>query len=300
MAAEASIDVSLRDGHSWRSQYVCRALGPLMAQLLVHNFRAISTQTLHALGLDPATRRMKGNQLLRDNGKRDSVVSIKEYRTVNKALSMELVVAALFTHLDSPQEVRSPCVLSDESEPKSFAPAEHADILVFYANGMRILIEVSAKRDVSPEFLHRQFTQGFAHAEDEWESDPTGPIYVLVINGGSLEGNPKLRKVYEAADQIPREGDIRLLPLNGLELAQVARDLADQPDGTGLDFDSHTLAAALDLVRDRTRSGGDGDEPGWMGNALCEALQAGPMDLANGHANAGPKQRNPGTSAPSP
>ena len=280
MAAEAAIDVSLRDGHVWRSRHACRALAALMAQLLLHNFRAISVQTLSALGIDPATRRIDSNKILREDG---NVVSIKDYRTINKALSMELVVSAILTHLDSPEEVRSPCVLSDDGDPKSFAPAHHEDILASYGGGMRALFEVSAKRDVSPEFFHTQVTQGFAHGEEKWEQNPDGPIYVLVINGGSIDSSPKLRQVYDAAVRIPRTGDIRLLPINALEFAQLVRDLADLPDGTGLDFDSRTFAAALDYVWERARSGGDGNEPGWMREALFEALSRGPTMNAGFH-----------------
>ena len=286
MAADAAIDVSLREGHAWRSGHACRALSALMGQLLLHNYRAISAQTIRALGLDPAARRMNGNVFRRDDG---NMVSIKDYRTINKALAMELVVSAILTHLDNPEEVRSPCVLSDDGAPKSFAPAMHEDIRASYGGGMRMFVEVSAKRDISAEFYHTQVTQGFAHAEEECEENPGGPIYVLVINGGSIDSNPKLRRVYDAAVKIPRTGDIRLLPINALEFAQLVRDLADLPGGRGFDFDSQTFGAALDHVWDRAKSGGGGSEPGWMREALFEALSRGPtMNVGVRYGHQGP------------
>ena len=90
-----------------------------------------------------------------------------------------------------------------------------------------MLVEVSAKREASPEFFHTQATQGFAHGEEKWDESPDGPVYVLLINGGSIESSPKLREVYDAAAKVPRTGDIRLLPINGIEFAQLVRHLAD-------------------------------------------------------------------------
>ena len=99
-------------------------------QLVTHNDKAIDKHVLTALGID-VDARIERNEL--SAGDVPKARLVYQYRKINKALSMELLVALSLKYLDKPEYVKSLCCVSDLSgHPCHFAPSSFPDQVSHY------------------------------------------------------------------------------------------------------------------------------------------------------------------------
>ena len=203
--------------------------------------------------------------------------------------------ASLFSCLDHPQEVLSYCQLSDDgSEPKLAAGRDLADIHVDYG-AFVLAVEVSARKRVTRENYLTQTSQALAHAEALITTNRSRPIYVLVINNGSVENSHEFRSVYnelylsptkketegkdvaEKKDNGEKQGDIRLIPIWARDFAQIVSTLCKDDHAVGLDFDTGGLARAFEAIHEHFAVKKEWSPPGWTRAAFLAVLEGEPL-----------------------
>ena len=286
MAVKRCGTLSLKEGQQWRYPYSCRTSARMATQLLTHNVRAIPRRVLSSLRIDLKTRRKTNNRIVSKEGKE---TSREEYSRINKGLAMELLSSCLLTCLDDPSDVLSRCVLSDNGDPKTFAQGgkRGCDVLATYGEDFRIVAEVSAKRETAPDFFEDQVSRAIDHAKDEWETDNTSPIYVLVVNGCSIEQGKAYRDVYNALEPTARAiGDIRVVPIWGPDFAELVSHLSEHSRRVGLDFGRRMFTGALNRIYERIAFDEEPVEPSWTRSAFIEVIEGdSTLDLELGTAD---------------
>ena len=232
--------VALREDRSWEFAGDCRTAVKRFGLLLTKDFRAIDRRVLRALGIDSKARKERLNAIRPGEGK--IRVDVRQARIINRALAMELLVSALLTCLDGPDEVKSWCTVSVRGEPNNFAPGPYPDIVGKY-KGFCLAVEVSCKRDArNPEFFKAQLEQAVRHAAEEATRPGAGRVYAVVITGCSVEDNRRMRRVYmgvmgqtkqlassRQAAQAVREADIRLVPVKSTVFAGICEQIFGRP-----------------------------------------------------------------------
>lgn len=284
--------VALRDGHTWQFGFNCRTAASRLRQLITHDFRTIDRRVLPALGIDPETRKRRGNQLRPGAGKER--VGVSDGRQINRALAMELLVATLLTCLDKPREVKSWCSVSAQGDPYFYAPGPHADIVATYGE-FRIVAEVSAARAAgNTGYFREQLNGAIRHALAATVGPGAGRTYALVITCHSVATNLRMRAEYVAAvrrlDGMLRkviarhrrqkragpEPDVRLVPVKSDVFTRVCREIFSTAGGSGagLEITGATLARALDEVYRGLQEKRDIGQNDWLGSTLLTALQS--------------------------
>lgn len=268
----------LRDGSSWEFPNNCRTATRTFWQFLVDDYRANEVFVFKVLGITREQRKNQDNLITPKDEetvftpeelaerRKQKVSELKTLRTINKGLAMELLVATMFSCLDSPQAVRPWCAVSVKGVPKMSAGPGFEDILATYGD-FSIVAEVSAKRDVSTdtEFFRTQLEQALDHADKaagRRQDGTTGTVYALVINKCSVDTNHRIEKVYQETllaylnnRQVRRkEPDragvrgIRLIPFRSLDFFDVLDRVHAESSGAGLSIGSEVLAAVLEEV----------------------------------------------------
>ena len=281
MTGDNLLPVTLRDDSQWDQTLPASGLAYLLMLLLNHDYRANDQSIFPLLGLDMATRR-KGDNVPKVKARRT-----REYRIINKALSMEMLSALLLARLNSAQEVRSWCVLK-HGLPHYFAPSKSPDVSARYhdADGnlaFRVVGEVSAKRQVTRKFFRKQLRQAWRRASELAEDSENGVVYALAINGGKIGSNVELWEEYRRfarKKKIEPDGPVRLLPLYAGDVAAAIHKMGQQlPQGV-LQFRSGLLADVFDALLDvilKPTLGGD-LAPDWMCNKWVDMVVADPTN----------------------
>ena len=270
------IPVTLRGGMSWNPSFTDNKVAILLVYLHSQNFKVISNIVARKLNLDTRSRVEADNRLnLRDGGH-----WLREARTINKALAMELLVAMSLTYIDNAQQVISGCVVRNR-QPNNFASSGLADITVFYppsddGQAFCVLVEVSIKRIVSPEHYRRQLDQTLTHAKVLAANNNGRPVYGLVINSGDITGEKRLQAVYKrflSDNQITADSHIKVLALyTGDFISIMGKLLADKT----YDFRSSLLVQIFDILIERLREKELTSEKDWVAktwlNIINESL----------------------------
>ena len=103
--------------------------------------------------------------------------------------------------------------------------ARLADVVAIYEHS-RMVIEVSAKRTVSPKEFRRHVRQAVKQAEELAEDDVGGVVYAPVINRAAIEREPVMFQVLRAFLPIkPEQGDIRLVALRESDFVALMKTL---------------------------------------------------------------------------
>ena len=146
---------------------------------MTHYFRVIADIITPHLGIDMATRIQQDN--------RANIVKAdhprREFRHINKALSMELLIALLLTWLDEADRVGGGCCVRN-GLPNNYSPSGKADIIADYpateeSPAFPIVTEVSIRRKIDTVFYYSQLDQTYRHALELAESLGDGPVYGL-------------------------------------------------------------------------------------------------------------------------
>ena len=275
MTGDNLLPVTLRDDSQWDQTLPASGLAYLLMLLLNHDYRANDQSIFPLLGLDMATRR-KGDNVPKVKARRT-----REYRIINKALSMEMLSALLLARLNSAQEVRSWCVLK-HGLPHYFAPSKSPDVSARYhdADGnlaFRVVGEVSAKRQVTRKFFRKQLRQAWRRASELAEDSENGVVYALAINGGAIGSDVELWDEYRRfrrEKKIEPDGPVRLLPLYAGDVAAAIHKMGQQLPQGAVQFRSDLLASIFDALLDVLSKPTLGGElaPDWMCNTWVELV----------------------------
>ena len=258
------IPVTLRGGVSWSPSLTEHDVAILLAYLQTQNFKAISNIVARKLNIDTRSRVETDNRLnLKDGGH-----WLREARTINKALAMELLVALSMTCIDHAEQVLSGCVVRNR-QPNNFASSGLTDITVLYPSSddgpaFCVLVEVSIKRAVSPEHYRTQLDQTLLHAK-LFAADNDGlPVYGLVINSGDITAEKRLQAVYKrflSDNSISADSPIKVLALyTGDFISILGKLLADKT----YDFRSSLLVRIFDTLFERLRDKELSPEKDWV------------------------------------
>ena len=271
------IPVTLLGDHVWDPGLDGNTIIWLLAYLLHHNVNELKKLVLPMLRLDTASRELDRNVLNLDPD-RVPQQQISTRRHINKALSMELLVALLLRYLDDSDEVAAGCVVRN-GLPNYFAPSGEADIITHYPGTLgspsfRALVEVSAKRRTHREFFLDQLEQTYDHTLTLIEKTGETPVYGLTINGCNVGADPDLQSAYRefvTERQLEAGGAIRLLPLYSAEFAGImGRLLLDKTYG----FSSTVLARVFDtLIDELCREPIRDRREGWMQTTCLRVIR---------------------------
>ena len=258
------IPVTLRGGMSWNPSFTDNEVAILLVYLHSQNFKVISNIVARKLNIDTRSRVESDNRLnLKDNGH-----WLREARTINKALAMELLVALSLTYIDNAQQVVSGCVVRNR-QPNNFASSGLADITVFYppsddGQAFCVLVEVSIKRIVSPDHYRRQLDQTLTHAKVLAANNDGRPVYGLVINSGDITGEKRFQAVYKrflSDNQITADSNIKVLALyTGDFISIMGKLLAHKT----YDFRSGLLVQIFDILIAQLRERELSSEKDWV------------------------------------
>ena len=258
------IPVTLQGGRSWNPSLSDHEIFILLAYLHSQNFKTISNVVARKLNIDTRSRVEADNRLnLTDGGH-----WLREARTINKALAMELLVALSLTFIDNAERVISGCVVRNQL-PNNFASSGLTDITVFYppSDGEQafcVLVEVSIKRTVSVEHYRSQLNQTLTHAKVLAADNGGRPVYGLVINSGDITAEKRLQAVYKRFlidNQLTADSHIKVLALyTGDFISVLGKLLVDKT----YDFKSSLLVRIFDTLIDTLRQNESLSESGWM------------------------------------
>ena len=242
--------VTLRDGTTWDKMLSADKVILLLMLLLQQDFRVNQKRIFPVLGIDMKTRRLEDN--VPNVGSRQT----HGYRIVNKAQAMELLSSLLLCHLDQASEIRCMCQLGPEGLPLDKATSGSSDVYARYENpdgtlAFRAVVEASSQKTIDKEFYMRQLNQAWKYAEELAKDEENGLVYGLVINGGRIGAETKLRGWYREFAQekeMKPDGNVRVLPLYAGDLGNVAqRILEELPEGR-LKFSVGTFGGILDAL----------------------------------------------------
>ena len=244
----------------------------MLVYLLSQNFKAISDVVVRKLNIDTRSRVQADNRLnLKDGGH-----WLREARTINKALAMELLVAMSLTYIDNSEQVVSGCVVRNQL-PNNFASSGLADIIVFYppSDGEQafcVLVEASIKRIVSAEHYRTQLNQTIKHAKELADNSEGRPVYGLVINSGDITGEKRLQAVYKrflSDNQITADSHIKVLALyTGDFINIMGKLLVDKT----YNFRSSLLVQIFDILIEQLRAKEMPLEKDWVENIWLNTI----------------------------
>ncbi len=235
-----------------------------MVYLHSQNFKAISNIVARKLNIDTRSRVEADNRI----NLKAQRHWLREARTINKALALELLVALSLTFIDHARQVLSGCVVRNK-KPNNFAPSGLADITVFYPSSdgdpaFCVLLEVSIKRIVSIEHYRSQLDQTLLHAKELAADSDDRRVYGLVINGGDITAEKRLQAVYRRFlfdNRLIAGSNIKVLPVyTGDFISIMCKLLKDKT----YDFNSSLLVRIFDTLIDTLDQRALVTEQGWM------------------------------------
>ena len=276
MAVKRPGVVSLRGGHTWTFRHSCRTATRTFSQMATENKPAIKEVALPAVGLGPEARRAQNNPL--PTGKKGRKKKRGEKNWADKALAAELHMATILTCLDSPEKVFALCKLA-RGRPTRHAGAGKPDAWAAYP-GFAILVEVSAKVEISHKNFQTQMMQAVKHGM-KLSGKLDRPVYALVVNNRDIETQMDFRAIYREArkeaakgrDKKKAKGGVRPIALTNLSLVLIL-DAIHAIDAEDFQFDASGLQQALQAIYDGL--GPDENESltgGWSATTAVQMLR---------------------------
>ena len=145
-----------------------------------------------------------------------------------------------------------------------------------YAPDFRIVANVSAAWGTTRDGLQIKMGQTIRQGVVRNETEGEMPTYLLVVTDAPVETDPAYRDIYRSAARGARgKGDLRVLPIRGIDFADAFLQLAEQARPRGLEFDNMTLAGAFDRICAGLGGEGTRMRAGWSRDTLIECLSAG-------------------------
>ena len=210
--------------------------------------------------------------------------TVKQYRMINKALAMELLISLLLTHLNSAERVTSWCLTNPNGLPLYFAPSGESDIEVSYpaageTPAFQMIAEVSAKRQVDGKFYATQLYQAWRYADILAQKTDNVTVYALVINGGRIGSEAKLQKVYRRfmdRDDVKQSERVRVVPFFVSDVALALRDLDVNLPEHRFRYGSDSLAEIFDKLQLGMLERKENDDEDWMRKVWLDTVKGQP------------------------
>ena len=266
----APIPVTLRGKQSWTWTWSRDFSIPVLCNhldyLTRHDFRIIANIAAK-LGLDMYSRGRMHNRVDFKKAK-ESGTQIRALRNINKAMSMELLIALLLTWLDQAGRVISGCCVK-AGLPNYYSPQGLADITALYDDAdnepaFHVVGEVSIRRKVTATYYREQLTQTYKHALEQSRKHTGIPVYGLVINSGKITRSAILQNVYRQCQSQHRSeeySNIRVLPMDTRDFMNIMKRLSK---ANTYGFDSGTLSRVFDTLHAQLNQENMPPERGWM------------------------------------
>ena len=266
----APIPVTLRGEQpwiwTWSRDFSIPVLCNHLNYLTRHDFRTIA-KIAAKLGLDMYSRARMDNRVdfKKAAGARKRT---RSFRNINKAMSMELLIALMLTWLDQAGRVLSGCCVKD-GLPNNYSSRGLADVTAFYddadnGSAFHVVGEVSVRRKVTATYYRKQLTQTYEHALEQSRKHAGIPVYGLVINSGKIARSTILQTVYRQCQSQHRSeeySNIRVLPMDTRDFMKVMWRLSKTNTYA---FDSGTLSKVFDSLYDRLNQETMPQEWDWM------------------------------------
>ena len=206
---------------------------------------------------------------------------IRNRRGMLKGLAMELLAASIIRHLDTPASIVA-WATAKNGLPNSAAPGGHPDVIAEYhewedAPAFKIIAEVSAMRDMTPDFYKQQLESALRHAQSEVKKSPGSRVYCLLANCGRIAEDAKLHGLYREflhENGLNADSDIRIVPMYAPDFGVVTGTLALKLTMDELYFDSGVLASAFDTLYQGVLRPSLPDDKDWMIETLLAAIHA--------------------------
>ena len=251
---------------TWTREFSIAVLCTYLRHMSDHDFRTIA-DIAAKLGLDVYSRGRMGNRVDFRKAK-EAGKEIRTLRNINKAMTMELLIALLLTWLDTAGRVKSGCCVK-VGLPNNYSPQGLADITALYddANNkpaFRVVGEVSIRRKVTATYYRKQLTQTYQHALDESREHDGIPVYGLVINGGKITRSAILQNVYrqcQTQHSSEEYSNVRVLPMYMRDFMNIMKRLSKTNTYA---FDSGTLSKVFDTLHGRLNQATMPAERNWM------------------------------------
>jgi len=195
--------------------FLLQELGTYLFAISDQQQRAIRDEIAPRLGLDARSR-----------GKERKITSAELY-CINKAMALEMLLAHTMAGTDTPRFSQAHCALRHEL-PHNFAPPGFPDVTVDYGNGYVVLVEASAKRDMSEEYYDKQLQGALRHMRE------TGAKLTLLVTGWG-QAEAEARTLYREFVRKNKEGmrQRNILPFSIKEFSCIASNLASDLEGPG-------------------------------------------------------------------
>lgn len=273
-AAPPPAPITLGDGTAWDVDLPPAVIGLHVLHLLNHDFSAAERGVFPQLGIDRRSRRRTGRVM---GG------TLHDYRWRNKALAMELLVALLFSRIDSPVRVRSACLTDPATGlPDTFAPGGRADVSVSYRvrspeRTVRIVVEASAMRFMPIDNFEAQLSQAVKHARD-LEEPPVDATYALVVNTAPILKYRNFQEMYRTMLQqegVADDPSLRLVAIQAADLALALCDLAAGLPAERFPFRTEQLFDVLDVLQEGLRQPASDRDPEWMRQVWSDIIVDG-------------------------
>ena len=266
----APIPVTLRGKQpwtwTWSRDFSIPVLCNHLNYLTRHNFRIIANIAAK-LGLDMYSRVRMDNRVDFKKAE-ESKNQIRYFRNINKAMSMELLIALLLTWLDQAGRVISGCCVKG-GLPNNYSSRGLADVTAFYDDAdnepaFHVVGEVSVRRKVTATYYRKQLTQTYKHALEQSRKHAGIPVYGLVINSGKITRSTILQTVYRQCQSQHRSeeySNIKVLPMDTRDFMNVMLRLSK---ANTYAFDSGTLSKVFDTLHDGLNQAKMPPERAWM------------------------------------
>ena len=269
---------------TWRRDFSIFVLCTYLRHLTDHDFTQI-TEVAAKLGLDLPTRDRMGSRVDFTVAK-ESGTEISSLRHINKAMTMELLIALLLTWLDQAGRVISGCCVK-AGLPNYYSPQGLADITALYDDtdnqpAFHVVGEVGIRRKVTESYYRKQLTQTYEHALEQSRKHDGIPVYGLAINSGKITRSTILQKVYRQCQSVHRSeeySNIRVLPMDTRDFMNVMLRLSKTNTYA---FDSGTLSKVFDTLHNRLNQATMPLERDWMVKdwiKIVKAAYAPELDL---------------------
>ena len=135
---------------------------------------------------------------------------------------MELLTSLGLGLIDTPKRVICHCE-TRHGLPHRFAPSISHDAEAHYEAPFHVLAEVSSKRNMTAVFYQKQLAQGLKHGRSWAQALGTdSPVYALVINGGRIDKDRRLQKLYREfieRKKLDSDHQVRVVPMYAGDLA---------------------------------------------------------------------------------
>ena len=289
------LSVQLEHGGDWQLDLALDEAAFLIDVLHDHNANAIRKHVLSTMDLTKAAifdKKKKSGSDEDDEGEGASTVPAvvltphqarskerKDRWGYLKGVAMEMVSAAVLTHLDRCLEATA-WAKTRMGHPNSPAPKAKPDAFAVYpatdrSRAYTIVAEVSAREKMSVEEFRRQLDSALEHGGIELTKNPDQQIYGLVINGAKIPTNKTYIREYHRflrQEKLEEDAPVRVIPVYAPDFAEISGNLANQITEGDWPFEADVFSNTFDTLYRAVRKRNYPTPEGWMVDLALDTI----------------------------